>query len=342
MGATVIVTKRWIFGWASAGLITLGISAAASGCSAAARSSAQPTQSPTSANPATSSATNASPSRPPSPQAPPAGGSGTDPVLVAAGDIVSCSSPGDEATAGLLGEIVGTVAPLGDNAYENGSASEYADCYAPSWGKYKVRTRPAPGNHDYLTPGASGYFGYFGAAAGTPGKGYYSYNLGSWHIVVINSNCGEVGGCGAGSAQEQWLRGELARSTNSCTLAYWHHPLFSSGAEHGNHAEMRPIFQALYEHGAEVVLSGHEHNYERFAPQTPGGAQDTRRGIREFVVGTGGKSHYAFATVQPNSEVRNTGTFGVLKLTLHTNGYDWRFVPQAGKTFTDSGSGTCH
>jgi hypothetical protein len=263
-------------------------------------------------------------------------------VLVAAGDIASCSSSGDEATADLLGAIAGTVATLGDNAYDDGSASEYANCYAPSWGKYKTRTRPAPGNHDYQTPGASGYFGYFGAAAGTAGKGYYSYNLGSWHIIVINSNCGEVGGCGAGSSQEQWLRGELAASAKPCTLAYWHHPLFSSGAEHGNDPEMRPVFQALYEHGAEVVLSGHEHNYERFAPQTPRGALDTGRGIREFVVGTGGKNHYAFAAVQPNSQVRSTGTFGLLKLTLHANGYNWRFVPQAGKTFTDSGSGTCH
>jgi hypothetical protein len=263
-------------------------------------------------------------------------------VLLAAGDIASCGSSGDEATAKLLDGVAGTVATLGDNAYRNGSAADFASCYGPSWGRHKSRTRPAAGNHEYLTPGASGYFAYFGAAAGEPGKGYYSYDLGAWHVVVLNSECGQVGGCRAGSAQERWLRADLAASNKRCQLAYWHKPLFTSGREHDNATEMRPLFEALYLANAEVVLSGHNHNYERFAPQNPAGARDVVRGIRQFVVGTGGVSHYEFAAIQPNSEVRNADTYGVLKLTLRATGYDWRFLPVAGKTFTDTGSGTCH
>jgi len=234
------------------------------------------------------------------------------------------------------------VATLGDNVYESGSASEYANCYNPSWGRHKGRTHPAPGNHEYNTSGASGYYGYFGAAAGDPTKGYYSYTLGAWHVVVLNSNCGAIGGCQKGSAQEQWLRQDLAAHPTACTLAYWHHPRFSSGAEHGSDAEMKPIWQALYDLGADVVLSGHEHNYERFAPQDPNGTRDDARGIREFVVGTGGKSHYGFAAILPTSEVHNSTTFGVLQLTLHPTSYDWRFVPEAGKSFTDAESDACH
>jgi hypothetical protein len=268
-------------------------------------------------------------------------GSG-DPVLVGAGDIASCASGGDEATADLLDGIAGTVFTAGDNAYESGTAAEYANCYNPTWGRHKARTRPAPGNHEYSTAGATGYYGYFGAAAGDPAKGYYSYDLGTWHVVAINSNCSAVGGCGAGSAQETWLRQDLAATTEPCTVAYWHHPLFTSGANHGNATEMRPIYQALYDADADVVVSGHNHNYERFAPQNPTGGLDTTRGIREFVAGTGGRSHYSFGTIQPNSQARNADTYGVLELTLRASGYDWRFVPEAGRTFTDSGSGTCH
>ena len=277
------------------------------------------------------------PTNTPVPSPPPSG----DPVLVGAGDIASCSSAGDEATANLLDGIAGTVYTLGDNAYESGTATEFANCYDPTWGRQKARTRPAPGNHDYNTAGAGGYYGYFGAAAGDPSKGYYSYDLGAWHIVVLNSNCAVAGGCGAGSPQEQWLRQDLAASAAGCTLAYWHHPRFSSG-EHGSDATMQAFWQALYDLNADVVLSGHDHDYERFAPQTPAGAADPARGIREFVVGTGGRSHYAITTVQPNSEAHNDTTYGVLKLTLHPSGYEWRFVPEAGKTFTDSGSGACH
>jgi hypothetical protein len=263
-------------------------------------------------------------------------------VLVGAGDIASCSWTGDEATANLLDAIPGTVFTAGDNAYPNGSSSAFTDCYGPSWGRHKSRTKPATGNHEYETTGASAHFSYFGAAAGDPTKGYYSYNLGSWHVVVVNSNCSQVGGCGAGSPQEQWVRQDLAANTLPCTAAYWHHPLFTSGVGHSNATEMRPIFQALYDYNAEVTLSGHNHNYERFAPQDPNSNLDTARGVREFVVGTGGAPLYGFATIQPNSQVRNGDTFGVLKLTLKANGYDWKFVPEAGKTFSDSGSGTCH
>jgi hypothetical protein len=263
-------------------------------------------------------------------------------VLLAAGDIASCSSSGDEATADLLDTLSGTVATLGDNVYDNGTATEFTNCYDPTWGRHMARTKPSAGNHDYNTPGATGYYGYFGAAAGDPAKGYYSYDLGDWHIIVINSNCGAVGGCGAGSAQEQWLRGDLLANVADCTLAYWHHPRFSSGSSHGDNASMQAVWQALYDYGADVVLGGHEHNYERFAPQTPAGAADATNGIREFVVGTGGRSHYGFGAAKPNSEVRDSTSFGVLQLTLNATSYDWEFKPAAGYGFTDSGSGSCH
>ena len=268
-----------------------------------------------------------------------------DPVLVGAGDIASCRSTGDEATADLLAGIEGTVATFGDNAYQSGTSAEYSSCYNPSWGRQKARTRPSVGNHEYYTAGASGYFGYFGEVAGDPQKGYYSYDLGSWHVVVLNSNCAAIGGCGAGSAQEQWLKDDLgAHSNQACTLAYFHHPRFSSSTS-GNNSAMVPFWEALYEAGAEVVLNGHAHHYERFAPQTPGGQADPEGGISQFVVGTGGKSLNSFGTVQANSEVRLAEAFGVIKLTLHPEGYDWQFVAVDGTVdgeTTDSGSGSCH
>ena len=266
---------------------------------------------------------------------------GGDPVLIGAGDIASCNSTGDEATAKLLDSIPGTIFLAGDDAYESGTAQQFADCYDPSWGRFKDRTRPAVGNHEYLTRKAQPYFNYFGSAAGDPTKGYYSYDLGKWHIVVINSNCSQVGGCTAGSPQEQWLRDDLRAHPADCTLAYWHHPRFSSG-EHGNTVAMQPIWQALYDSGAELVINGHDHDYERFAPQDPTGVADPVRGIREFVVGTGGKNYYQFNAPVANSEVRNAFTFGVIKLTLHPTSYDWEFIPEAGKTFTDAGHGVCH
>src|SRR6266700_2245052 len=257
-------------------------------------------------------------------------------VLVGAGDIADCTT--GEPTAKLLDNIAGTVFTAGDNAYSNGTAAEYASCYDPSWGRHKARTRPAPGNHDYGTSGATGYYNYFGALAGPAGLGYYSYELGAWHIISLNSNVS----MSAGSAQETWLRSDLAASTKTCTVAYWHHPRFSSGSSHGSSTMSADVFQALYDAGAEIVIVGHDHEYERFGPQTPNAVADPVRGIREFVVGTGGAGLYSFATPLPNSEVRDNTSHGVLKLTLSDGSYTWQYIPVAGNSFTDSGSGTCH
>jgi hypothetical protein len=260
-------------------------------------------------------------------------------VFVGAGDIADCGNDNDEATASLLDGIAGTVYTLGDNAYSSGTATEFAQCYDPTWGRHKARTRPSPGNHDYKTSGASAYYDYFGALAGPSGQGYYSFDLGGWHIISLNSEIS----MSAGSAQETWLRADLAASSAQCTLAYWHKPRFSSGTKHGSNASAEPLWQALYDFHAEIVLGGHEHNYERFAPQTAAGVADPTNGIREFVVGTGGGSHYDDeGTPLPNSEVFNGTTYGVLKFTLGTGTYSWEFVPVAGQSFSDSGSGTCH
>ena len=264
-------------------------------------------------------------------------------VLVGAGDIAVCGSTADDETAAVLDGILGTVFTLGDNAYPNGSTTDFDNCYNGSWGRHKARTRPSPGNHEYQTANASGYFTYFGSSAGAQGQGYYSYDLGDWHIIVLNSsnNCGIIS-CAAGSDQEKWLRQDLDANTKSCTLAYWHHPRFNSGSEHGNSTAVGPFWDALYQYNAEIVLNGHEHIYERFGPQTPNAVADPIRGIREFVVGTGGASHYSFGTTKANSEVRNNTANGVLKLTLSAGSYAWAFVPAGGASFTDSGSGTCH
>jgi hypothetical protein len=278
-------------------------------------------------------------------------GSTGDAVLVAVGDIASCLSSGDEATAKLVSAtlataasagVSGTVATLGDNAYERGSGEEFTACYAPSWGAFKDRTRPTPGNHEYLTPGAQAYFDYFGAAAGAIGQGYYSYDLGTWHIIVLNSQCWEVGGCDETSPQAQWLKADLADHPARCTLAYWPVPRFSSGA-HGDAPRMQAFWDQLYSAGADVVLNGYDQDYERFAPQDPHGQADPAHGIREFVVGTGGRSHYPFANgPHLNTEIRNDATYGVLKLSLLSGRYEWTFVPVAGATLMDSGQGTCH
>lgn len=266
-----------------------------------------------------------------------------DPVLVGAGDIADCASLSPAAkTSALLDHIEGTVYTLGDNAYPNGTPRQFADCYAPTWGRHKARTRPAAGNHDYRTAHAAGYFDYFGEAAGAPDRGYYSYELGAWHVVVLNSNCAEVGGCTRDSKQAAWLREDLAAHPAACVAAMWHHPRFSSGSEHGDDPTVRDLWQALYDAGAEFVLSGHEHNYERFAPQDADGRADPERGLRQFVVGTGGRDLYPWGRLRAHSEVRENKTFGVLKLTLHRDGYDWEFLPVDGETFTDKGSEKCH
>lgn len=265
-----------------------------------------------------------------------------DPVLVGAGDIARCNVSGDEATAALVKNISGTVIAIGDTAYDSGTSTQFTNCYNPSWGAFKSRTRPAVGNHEYNTSGASGYFNYFGTAAGPSGKGYYSYNIGAWHVIVLNSECSKVpGGCNPGSAQETWLKQDLAANPTQCTLAYFHEPLFSSG-EHGNNSAMKTFWTDLYNAGVELVLNGHDHDYERFAPMNPSGAVDDAKGIREIVVGTGGGNLRPFSTIRANSLKRISNVYGVIKLNLRTSSYDWTFIPQAGKTATDSGTATCH
>gem|GEM_PF-1206202 len=259
-------------------------------------------------------------------------------VLAGAGDIAD-SGPWDEATALLLETIPGTVFTLGDNAYPEGSEEQFNDYYDPTWGRHKSRTRPSVGNHDYLTLGAAGYYNYFGTSAGDPLEGYYSYDVGDWHIVVLNSECAEVGGCGRTDPQGQWLQADLAANPAACTLAYWHHPRFSSA---GDDLDVQDFWSLLYEAGADVVLNGHIHSYERFALQDPSGVADPDHGIREFVVGTGGSDLSSPpAQSAANSEVQDNSSHGVLKLTLHPAGYDWEFIPVAGDSFTDLGSGSC-
>ncbi len=268
-------------------------------------------------------------------------------VLVGAGDIASCKGPdGARATAELIEKIPGTVFAAGDLAYESGSPDEFEFCYGPTWGRFKDRTRPTLGNHEYVNPTAHGYFEYWGAQAGPVGKGYYSFDLGSWHIVALNTNCNAkgLGGCGAGTPQETWLKADLANHANACIVAYGHHALFSSGffKTHAVHPELKQLWQDLYAAHADLVLAGHEHSYERFAAQDPDGNADPEHGIREIVVGTGGRSHGLLGFATTNSEVRNWETFGVLKLTLLPGKYTWEFIPEKGKTFRDSGSGVCH
>ncbi len=232
------------------------------------------------------------------------------------------------------------VLPLGDVQYEQGTAEGFSRSYHPSWGRLKSISRPVVGNHEYLTDNAAGYYGYFGAVAGDPSQGYYSYDLGSWHMVALNSNCSRAGGCSAKQPQGKWLIADLAAHKNQCTLAYWHHPRWSHG-EHGDHETMSSFMETLYAAGAEVVLVGHDHDYERFAPLAPDGSVDREKGIRQFVVGSGGRNHYVTST-GPTTEAMNDDTYGVLHMTLKPNGYDWKFVPEVGKTYSDSGSGTCH
>jgi hypothetical protein len=283
-----------------------------------------------------------------------------DPVIAAAGDI-ACDprSPSFHAGAGspsgkncqeratsdlLVGGDLAAVLTLGDEQYESAQPSAFAQSFGPTWGRLGRLIRPVPGNHEYPN---SAYFSWFSTArhargpVGTRQESWYSYAIGSWHVIALNSNCGFVGGCGAGSPELRWLQMDLRLHPSACTLAYWHHPRFSSG-KHGDDKEMSPIWQALQDAGADVVLVGHDHDYERFAPQTADGARSYARGIREFVVGTGGKSHDPFRTAQPNSQRRNSTTYGVLELVLHARTYDWRFVPVAGKSFSDAGTAACH
>jgi chitodextrinase len=290
-----------------------------------------------------------------------------DPVIATAGDI-ACSPSNSHFNGGngvqnacrqkatsdlLVAGNYAAVLPLGDNQYECGSLWAFQNSYDLSWGRVKSITRPSPGNHDYLThggtdctsanAGAAGYYGYFGTLAGTvaPGKGYYSYDIGSWHLISLNSNCSDAGGCGPTTPQGKWLLSDLAAHAGQCILAYWHIPLYSSGGRASKNSQS--FWNALYAAHADLILNGHDHIYERFAPQNPSGGLDNVAGIREIIAGTGGNNHTSIATVQANSQVRDTTTFGILEVTLHAGSYDWRFVPDTGSgSFTDSGSGTCH
>ena len=264
-------------------------------------------------------------------------------TFVGAGDISLCSNDGDEATAKLLDMIPGTVFTTGDNAQANATAEEFANCYDPTWGRHKERIHPGIGNHEYqAAPDAAPYFDYFGDAAGERGQGWYAYDVGTWRVYMLNANCGVVG-CTVGSVQEQWLRADLAANPRTCSIAVWHQPRWSSGSQHGSQVSTQPFWQALYDAGAEIVISGHDHDYERFTPMNASGAPDPTTGIRAFVVGTGG---VALRTLAPNplptTEVRQAAANGLLKLTLGDGAYEWEFIPIAGQTFTDRGSGACH
>jgi alkaline phosphatase len=256
-----------------------------------------------------------------------------DPQLLLAGDIASCGLQGDEASAAVVqAHPDAVVAAVGDLAYDRGTEAEFRDCYGPSWGQFKDRTHPAPGNHEYETGRADAYFAYWGEAAGPAGKGWYSYDVGAWHVVALNSTC-EMIRCGADSEQGRWLAKDLADHAGTrCTLAYWHYPRWSSGP-HGSLAEVDPLWAAAVAGKVDVVVNGHDHDYERFAP---------RDGVREFVVGTGGASAYPILNTIEGSEVHDSGAVGVLALTLHAGSYDWRFLGAEGVAFTDSGSGACH
>lgn len=262
-------------------------------------------------------------------------------VVIGAGDIGTCGGEADEATARLLDGMPGTVLTLGDTTDGDGSAAEIAGCYGPTWGRHLARTRPSPGNHDYETPGAGGYFGYFGAAAGDPAQGWYSYDLGGWHVVVLNSNCAAVSGCGVDSTQGRWLADDLDAASARCTLAYWHHPRFTAGQD-GDTLRMAALWAMLHAAGAEVVLSGHTHAYERYAPLDAAGEPDSARGIRQIVAGTGGNTLHPIHEPRAHAEVWDDETHGVVRLELHDGWYAWGFVPVPGEAFTDAGTGACH
>jgi acid phosphatase type 7 len=256
-------------------------------------------------------------------------------VLLAAGDVAVCGTIGAVETGLLLDSLEGTIVAVGDLAYRRGTAQEFETCYDPVWGRHKARTRPSPGNHEYETPGALPYFDYFGAQAGPAGQGYYSFRSGDWLVLSLNSNL-PIGGA---TLQAQWIRSELTANTSRCALAYFHHPLYSSGPN-GDNARLAGLWQLLYEQGVDVVLSAHEHLYERFARISPDGQRDDARGIRQFIVGTGGAGLYAVMRTHPQSDVRVV-SHGILKLTLVATGYSWEFL-QPGGARADVGSDVCH
>ena len=262
-----------------------------------------------------------------------------DPILAGAGDIARCDATGDEQTADLLDGIEGTVFAAGDNVYPVGSSSDFTNCYEPSWGRHRERTRPVPGNHEYLTPGAEGYKEYFGPAATPNGTTWYAYDLGAWRIYSMDTECEVIGGCDAASPQGRWLVDDLARHPRRCVAAIWHRPLFSSGLHRGD-KRLTWMWQTLDAAGAELVVSGHEHDYERFA-RMHSDRMVASGGVRQFVVGTGGAMLRQFGSVAPNSLVRWNGSYGILELTLQPAGYLWRFIPVGKSTFADTGSSPC-
>lgn len=273
------------------------------------------------------------------------------PTIAAAGDIACDRSYADygtphsclqEVTADLMTNMgPDAVLPLGDNEQTDGSLERFQQTYDPSWGRFNSIARPVPGNHEYGTPGAAGYFQYFGQQAGDPSKGYYSYDIGGWHLIALNSNCLRIGGCGLGSPQWEWLQNDLAASNAACTIAYWHHPAILQNRDPSPEFDYSDFWKPLYDEGVEIVLNGHYHNYHRFVPQNPYGERDRRRGIRQFIAGTGGASTEQYWDTATTA-VRDGNTFGVLELTLNQESYDWRFVPEPGARFSDSGSNTCH
>jgi acid phosphatase type 7 len=265
-------------------------------------------------------------------------------TMLTVGDIAMCDGqPAANSAAAKTAALIdqqpaGTpLLLLGDLVYYSGTLEEYRACYEPTWGKFMARSYPAPGNHDYGVPGGDGYYNYFGARAGVDKRGYYSFDLGSWHIVSLNSNIDMI----KGSAQDTWLRADLAANAGKkCTLAYWHHPRFSSSSAHGNDPRSSDTWRTLYEFNADVILTGHDHTYERFAPQDPDANANPTKGIREFVIGTGGAIQYAFGTPKANSEARGI-SYGVTKFILDDGKYSWEFLPAAGSTFTDRGEANC-
>jgi len=275
----------------------------------------------------------------------PVAASGEPAVLLAAGDIGDCETPGDEATAELLADFPNaTIVTLGDNAYPQGRAEDFARCFEPTWGEFKARIRPSPGNHDYSTDGAEAYFAYFGGAAGDPEQGWYSFDVGAWHVISLNSECRRVGGCEPDESQARWLTRDLETNAEGCVLAYWHRPPFTSGRYGDNQRDkrrMQVLWRILYEHRADVVLTGHEHGYERFDPLDAQG-REREDGMRLFVVGTGGGNLRDYDDPPlPATAVRDGATWGVLKLTLHATRYAWEFLPAADGSFRDAGEGTC-
>ena len=258
-------------------------------------------------------------------------------IVLAAGDIAVCGRPGAMRTAALLDRLAGTIFPVGDLAYGEGTKAQFERCYGSTWGRHKARTRPVPGNHEYRSPGARPYFAYWGKRAGDGERGFYSFDAGAWHVVALNSNIGAA----PGSAQHRWLRRDLEGSPARCVLAFWHHPLFSSG-RHGDNPKMAALYHVLYDFGASLVISGHGHDYERFAPQDAEGRLDMDRGLRAFVVGSGGAGLYKLRRIHPNSEAFQAEEWGILELRLSADRYAWRFVAADGGSARDQGAAPCN